>query len=441
MLEVIEFLSEPIGLIGLDNIRDLIKYEIPESERIEYKRELSRKRNGDPDNWMTGDNTIGDRAKRNLIKEVVAMANTRGGTIILGIDQSQDNPPVAREITPVPRCADLADRLTSVLISSIEPLIPQVEVIPVIKDNEDGVVVIRVGKSRQAPHRSKPNLKCYVRRNDQCRELTMREIQDLTLNLSRGFEQVERKFSERSERFGDEIRSIFKPELAFGVRVTALPLDDTIQIDRVFYRGEIVETLKVPWERIFLTRDDDGPIELEPCSNLETIYWRPMLRSARADSGSFYVNWGNASDAPDNRRPTNNSYREIHSNGLVELGFVSRAYPEDVRANFLSPNTPLALLANLIKQVDQVRKQAGTPYVEYAIEVQILTVRTPITIGEPKPEYRHAIGTIKPGSLLFPRYPLGEMSDAPQILRLFRRDLYNALGKDIHDENTWITIN
>lgn len=166
--------------------------------------ELSKKGNGNLDDWMVGGNSIGERAKGSLVKQVVAMANTRGGALFLGIRQSEDKPPVAADISAVPRCPELADQLTSILLSRVEPLLPSLEVFPVETCGDDGLVVIRVGKSRQAPHRDTKTLKCYVRRHDQCRELRMWEIQDMTLNVSRGLQRVEKQLLKRAEDFPHE---------------------------------------------------------------------------------------------------------------------------------------------------------------------------------------------------------------------------------------------
>ena len=120
--------------------------------------------------------------------------------------QSEDEakPRVAEEITAIPRCADLAERLNLVFRDWVDPQIPRIEIFGVpTRDDGGGVVIIRTGRSRMAPHRVKPTRKCPIRRADRCEEMTMREIQDLTLNLSRGLERLERRLARRSERFAE----------------------------------------------------------------------------------------------------------------------------------------------------------------------------------------------------------------------------------------------
>lgn len=438
---MISILSKHREQIGIDDIHELIRSGIPESEQIEYKKELSNKGNGQPDDWMTGKKKVGDMAKDKLVREVIAMTNSQGGAIILGIDESQEMPPVASNINLIPQCANLSDILFSTFLSRIEPSLALLEVIPIKTREDSGLVVIRVGKSRQAPHRDTKSRKCFVRRHDQSREMTMREIQDMTLNLSRGLEQVERKFSNRSERFKMEVGTVFNPVKALGVRVTAVPIDDNIRMGRVCKLDKVIDPLLAEWQKVFLVHANGKRIELETHTDFDMIYWRPILRGVRADSDSFQKNYGQVSDAPRDQKPDQNSYREIHSDGLIELGFVSRVIDSIEYGNYLSPNDPLALLANLIFQIDLVRSYAATPLTEFAIEVELYAFGTSITIGRPSPEARHPIGTIEARNTLLPRYPLGDIAETPDLLKLLFQDLHDLLGKDARLENYKMSVN
>ena len=81
----------------------------PEGQGVEFKRALSE-RKGKPNPWYKGGDGVGDRARDELLEEVVAFASTYGGTLILGIDETEDYPKRASKITPVPRCARLMGR-------------------------------------------------------------------------------------------------------------------------------------------------------------------------------------------------------------------------------------------------------------------------------------------------------------------------------------------
>ena len=119
-------------------------------------------------------------------------------------------------------------------------------------------------------------------------EMSMREIQDMTLNVSRGLERLERQLSERSDRFRQEFKRLRTPENAWGVRLTAALVGDEIRIERVFRQHGLAEEFKEPWHRVLYRQDDQAARSLK---GLEEYYgtvlldsWKPRLRATRAES-------------------------------------------------------------------------------------------------------------------------------------------------------------
>ena len=103
-------LSKPADWIDLGDIQALIDERVPEGAQIEFKESLPARGSGDPDLWMQGNGRIGDRARNEILEEVVAFANAYGGAMVLGIAEDGAKPPVAAAVTSLPSCADLADR-------------------------------------------------------------------------------------------------------------------------------------------------------------------------------------------------------------------------------------------------------------------------------------------------------------------------------------------
>ena len=134
---MIEVLSKPADQIGIPYIQSLIVSQVPEGEQIEFKESLSRTGKGDPAPWITGGKEIGDRAKNKILEEGVASANTHDGALLLGIKESESKPPVAAEISPIPRCADLTERLKLVFRDCVEPQLPQIDIIAVPGEGEN----------------------------------------------------------------------------------------------------------------------------------------------------------------------------------------------------------------------------------------------------------------------------------------------------------------
>ena len=132
-------------------------------------------------------------------------------------------------------------------------------------------------------------------------------------------------------------------------------------------------------------------------------------------------------------------YREIHCDGLIELGHLSGTYTHQERQILsLLPAYPLVLFANLIAQAHRLRNQAGVPIAEYAVEVEIHVKGVPAIV--PWNKYRISSGKLAPGTITFPRYSLGDSNEGNDLLNLFYRDFLNSLGQDIGPEENPLAI-
>ena len=425
---MIEILSKPVDRIGRGDIESLIALKVSESEQIEFKAGLSTKAHS-ADPWMSGDGKIGNRARDALLEEVTAFANAFGGALILGLRESDAKPPVADEIAPVKRCVDLSERLKLMFRDCVDPPLPMIEIVGVPFHDDCGVIVIRVGRSRLAPHRVKTTLTCPIRRQDRCEKMTMREIQDMTLNVSRGMERLDKRLSERSARFPREFDKLSDPQNAFGIRMTALPVGDEFRFGRVFSQSHIIEELQEPWRKVIEIKSIGEQVDLADLPReFKPTLWRPMLRAARADS--------------ETAMQERSSYCEIHCDGLIEWGLLSceKSLKEENTCPLL-PNWPIVLLANLIAWAHRVREEAGAPMAEYAFEIQICARGPAVKVVNPNNDYRMPwLGLLPEGSAKFPRYSLGNTDEAILLLKLFRQDFWHWLGKDIGPDESVLQI-
>ena len=410
---MIGVLSKPAAQVGIDDVEALISSEVPEGEQIEFKRSLPA---GGRDPWTTGGKIVND-ARNAILEEAVAFANAHGGALLLGIKECST---VATEILPIPRCAELADRLKLVFRDCVEPQLPALEIFSVPTGDDAGVVVIRMGRSRLAPHRVKPTRVCPIRRSDRCEEMTMREVQDMTLNLSRGLERLERRLAERKERFGQEFRRLKTPADAWGIRLTAVPVGEEFRIDRVFRQGGIAEEFEEPWHQVRICENgNERPLDTD-LRSFFPMRWKPRLRATRGESKS-----GLSSGSK-----SRNLFQEFHSDGLVETGLVSIRSFDTGNDSRLLPSYPIEMLANLAAWANRVRNQAGAPAAEYALEVEILVVGGAVKVPIVARYSSHDCPTLLPGPTVFPRYSLGDLSSVPDLLALFDRDFSNSLGED-----------
>ena len=424
---MIAVLSKPADQIGVSDLDELIDSEVPESDQIEFKESLPT-RDGSPDRWITHEDGIGNKARESILEEAVAFANAYGGTLLLGIRESETRPQVAAEILPIPRCADLAERLKLTFRDCVEPQIPVIEIFAVPTAGNCGVVVIRTGRSRMAPHRVKPTRKSTIRRSDRCEEMTMREIQDLTLNLSRGLERLERRFKDRRKRFEEEFDCLRSPDNGFGLRATAVPVGDDIWLDRVHGVRHFVEPIRRLLVNYGVRQDPLGfPSSLD--------HWRPMMRATRSDSRAD-ISYRNLAL---------NCYREIHCDGLLEHGLVScgestsprsiglpDSYKDDVW--LIQSAWPVTMFANLALWAARVRNTASAPTTEYALDVEIvLNGRYAATEYGTTTAAEEIVlsGGPRTGRIRFPTYSLGDSSEIHTLLTQFEEDYWSFFGKDI----------
>src|ERR1039457_46851 len=144
-------LDKPLREIDRNDLLLLCKKNWRVDEQFELKQDLPSK--SGLDSWHTA-GTISPYARDKILAEVVAFANSYGGDLVIGIAKTIDKPAAAERLSPIPNCADLAERLDDQARSCIEPPIPSLLTHAVVTDQDgSGVAIIRVRRSRLAPHR------------------------------------------------------------------------------------------------------------------------------------------------------------------------------------------------------------------------------------------------------------------------------------------------
>ena len=434
---MISVLSKPPNRITLEDISSLISEKVPEGAQIEFK-ECLPSRDGKSDPWSRGEKNIGDYAKNAILEEVVAFANAYGGALVLGIAEDSAQLPVAANVSPVPHCAELAARFKHVFRDRVEPQLPVLDVIPVQTEGDDGIIVFRAGKSRRAPHRvnhAKNLWKCPIRRSDRCEAMGMREIQDMTLNLARGTERMERRLHDRTRKFEDEFKSIQTPDDAFGFRVTAIPVDDDIRFESVYSGGALIQEVRPPAiSTMRITANGSDHLRTIPSQyKLHPDDWRPILRGARAEADHILY---------DRRQQL--AYLEIHCDGLLEYEFVANRLflndSKDRNKDILDNEIPVSMLHTILAWSRNVREQAYAPSAEFAIYVQIKLTALQMNVGVHNNIAVGEFGITQKKSDGFPIYSLRGPEEIESIVSLFERDFWNHLGREIGEQQGILEI-
>ena len=408
--------SKPASEFCPADIAAMVTSALPEGERVEFKRSLPAGK-GKRDPWEIGKEP-GDKGKNEILEEVTAFANAYGGVLLLGVDESSTKPAAASAITPVPRCIDLAERFKLIFRDCVEPQLPALEVFAVPTNQDNGVVIFRVGRSHSAPHRVTKTLVCPVRRADRCEKMTMREIQDMTLNVSKGLERLEKRLSTRSERFTREFERLTSTDNPFGCRFTAVPTNEDIYFDRVFQNGSLLQGFCLPWRDVLLNGRPITEVTCGPGS------WKALLRGARSEHRAPGLE-PNAQGQLIPKKVDWNFFHEVHCDGLIEFGGLHGPRWE---YQYFPPKWLFIMFGNLLLWVDNIRQLSRSIRAEYVLEVELyLTSRTPLPIDE----YRDTYWPPDSPNEKLPYYVIDGDSSVQDVLVTFYRDTLNLVGRDV----------
>ena len=256
-----------------------------------------------------------------------------------------------------------------------------------------------------APHRHTVRKECFVRRADRTEKMTMREIQDLTLQTDRGMAALEGVLDRRRSLFRRAFREFNKevPQ-SFGIRATAIPTTP-LYVEQVHNNEPVLP----PLIHVYANLSGEGPYELfVPASG---SMWRPILRGTR---------WENEDDELA-------CAREIYKNGLLDyqLMFAKQRDPFRMYASWV-----MTLFINAMCAAEKFRCVAGAPDVEFALDFAVMVRGEPVRVADYGRNPYHSLGPIQHGETGFPIYSLGPREGFEELAASFERDFWNAAGFD-----------
>lgn len=247
--------------IDFQDIQKLYEDKIEESEILDYKeREI------DDDN---------------VLKEVAAFSNTRGGFLIYGIKESGRGG-YPEKITGIESKFN-SERLEQIIISNIMPRI-SVRIKKInIPDSDNIVVLINIPEGQHRPYYTNKKGKFYKRYNFEAKEMDEHEIEALYL-----------------ERF-------------FGVGNLSKYVDETISFNRSLI-SNVKEGLMDAHIIITPLRIDK---KIEDASNLQQINLNPNDIRLEPDEGGLYLPTFSSPSKYGIRWAKDDINVEIHRNGLI----------------------------------------------------------------------------------------------------------------------------
>lgn len=175
-------IPKPFDEIAEADLARLVQDREQESQALDFKRELPAHDNG---------------AKHEFLADVCAFANSVGGDLLYGVLENDQAEAEALNALVVNTDEELL-RLQDWVLNSLEPRVTGVHIraVPV---HGGHIVVVRVPRSWNSPHRVRTNQHFYLREGRRKRQLDMPEIRSVFLR-SEG--QAERIRNFRADRVG-----------------------------------------------------------------------------------------------------------------------------------------------------------------------------------------------------------------------------------------------
>jgi hypothetical protein len=384
--------------------------QVPEGTEVEYKSDLPVKGGRTQDAWHSG-GAVGEYARNAVAEEITAFANTMGGIVCIGIAETQDHPKRADKPQPLPRVHELARRIRQAVYDVIDPPLSVLEAVGIDLDGQgNGVVVLRVPPSRRRPHRHAVSKEVFYRRADESVRISMREIQELTIQAVSEAARTEQKIRERREHFRESsarwiknTHMVHEEPWGAALQFIAMPAS-AIDIIRVVGRPNLINL-----NSMVIATTGRGNTEMKWPFD-PTTQWRPGLRSI---SSSYTAQ-------------TRHAAYSLETDGTCEISMCLKLI--DDRPNIYE-QWLLGGFGKILTWVERLKKESGTG-VEYILAAQLSVFGKPAVLQAIEAEFDFA-GQLPVGSFDFPLISVGSAEEESTLLRTFDADIWNLAGEDI----------
>lgn len=397
-------INKQLNQIAFEDVEALILDGRQEDESLEFKRSISE---GLPYS------DIGDgkrkQALEKITREVVALLNTRGGDIVVGLAEATDGSNRADEIMPVQELDKTAEWLERGLSDKIEPKQENVRVKTVYKaeGSSDGALVIRVRASDRSPHRSRTSKDCFVRRGSETVPMEMTEIQEKTIRMS----DIRLKQEQRLERAFEPLRTGVVRGWSLpstGVHISLVALTDIEGIEPKQILRHF-SGLTGKYRRDDTVRSDDA------VDFFNRMEWRPVLR-------------GRQKSRFRQRDSTNHQAGEItlRESGRMNVDYAVRAQLDET-GNFIAEEWIASILASVLEGLANVYQSSSVfrpLLVQFGFNIG---GKTKLWTGDLRMGDSYSL---REGVSLPPPFLIEDQEQFSQYFELCMQDIWSVAGQD-----------
>lgn len=401
------FFQKPIRQLQADDVLGLVTDACSEGYEVEFKETIPDKR-GQPSLWLAGKSEISEYARDNLLAEIVAFANAQGGYLFLGIAETDDKPARAARIVPLPRLGELARRLEDQARACIEPSVPRLEFRPVETGPGEGVLIIYCGGSNRAPHRLSTTSEAFVRRGSSSSKMTMREIQEMSVNVARELDRLPELFKQRSNAFMSWAE---KAGEGAAFRISAIPLRRLPDPGRLIGRVDHGLVFK----RYYV---NFGGRRYDIRVPLTASQIRPILRGVR-----FY------SDKSDGIVTI-----EQFQSGIVDVWFfndLKSKNPTNPEEIVLYHSWVIAGAVTSLQILNGLRSLANVPNADYAMEIELVNTSRQhpfLKYRGPENQYGADEYLIRENRLVISDIAVDDPGGFDDVMARVDTDVFDAIG-------------
>jgi hypothetical protein len=405
--------GKPLSGLTWTDFEDVVARSLEEDQTLEFK-EAFQVKDGSVDPWQSGGEKIANYARDALAEEVVAFANAYGGVVIVGIEETNDNPRRAKAFkTPLVRnCIECVERLGPALRSRFDPPISgfDIRAFPKPDGDGEGLIVIRVGSSTQAPHGVGRPPEAYVRRGSVKEPLTMRDLHNMfwesrtrreRILQVRGERQQFLMELEKKKQAGRLIRSSDRQPVPASephpmFRCTIIPEEP------LGLRGIAAELSRSSLPLPSLRRKNDSPISPLFGWGHPNWGWRPRAHAARADHYSSRAV----------------GFWTVGDDGLVDVTGLSLS-----SNNSYYPSWFTETVAQVLLLAEKLRLRAGRPDVPLIIDAQFHHDGTAVAATD----WDNSFDILDENVLIGP-FVVATREEIPRVYQELEREIWFGLG-------------